>query len=106
MSTACDMSTSDGQTDIWSFDGVARLNAWPAAMKYFFPYWASANACRKRNPTLELVTDTVPGVCPWKSISKYPESLAKRGILSGKGASTRSDIRVLCALRRNSEILL
>ena len=62
MSTAVPISNSDGQIESWSFAGVISENACPAATKKPPLYCASAKAWRRRNPTLELVTATVPGV--------------------------------------------
>ena len=70
VSTACDISKSDGQTLSRAFGGVISVNAWPAAREKVSPYWTSANAWRRRKPALVLVTAMVPEVAPLKSISK------------------------------------
>ena len=54
----------------WSLVGVISVYACPIAMKNESRYWTSAKALRSRSPTLVLVTATLPGVFPLKSISK------------------------------------
>src|SRR4029079_19635813 len=80
---------------------VIRRNAYPAGKKNFSPYCTWAKESRRRRPTPDVVTATLPGVAPAKSISKYPDRRRKRGP-SGQSASTRIDSREACACKRDS----